>query len=105
MTVAVSLVTMLFTYLVAIPFGIYSAVKQYSIVDYIVTVLGFVGLAMPNFLLALFLMIFSKGFLVSAQGPLFTRVPKCALSFARFVDMLSICRCQLSSLVHRVWPA
>ena len=66
MTVAVSLVTMLFTYLVAIPFGIYSAVKQYSIVDYIVTVLGFVGLAMPNFLLALFLMIFSKGFLVSA---------------------------------------
>lgn len=89
MTVAVSLVTMLFTYLVAIPFGIYSAVKQYSIVDYIVTVLGFVGLAMPNFLLALFLMIFFQRVFGFSPGGLFSpEYLNAPWSFARFADML-----------------
>ena len=58
-TMALSLVTMLFTYLVAIPIGIYSAVHQYSAGDYIFTSLGFVGKAMPNFLMAILLMFIS----------------------------------------------
>lgn len=55
-TILLSTCTIVFTYLVAIPIGIYSATHQYSIGDYIATVFGFIGLAVPSFLLALFLM-------------------------------------------------
>lgn len=48
--------TLLFMWVVAVPLGIYSAVKQYSILDYAGSALGFIGLAIPNFLLALLLM-------------------------------------------------
>src|SRR5689334_10494085 len=48
--------TLLFMWVVAVPLGIYSAVKQYSIMDYAGSALGFIGLAIPNFLLALLLM-------------------------------------------------
>ena len=51
-------VTLLFTWVVAVPIGIYSAVRQYSVFDYIVTFLAFVGISVPNFLLALVLMYF-----------------------------------------------
>lgn len=56
MTVVVSLATMLFNYLIGIPLGIYSAVKQYSIGDYCLTFIGFLGMAVPNFLFAILLM-------------------------------------------------
>src|SRR5262249_3965205 len=56
LTVVVSLAAVLFTWVVALPIGIYSAVRQYSIGDYVATFLGFVGLAVPSFLLALVLM-------------------------------------------------
>lgn len=56
MTIAVSLITMAFTYLVGIPLGIYSAVKQYSVGDYILTTIGFLGMAVPNFLFAILIM-------------------------------------------------
>jgi peptide/nickel transport system permease protein len=55
LTFIVSLVTILFTYLVAFPIGVYSATHQYSIGDYALTFLGFLGLATPSFLLALVL--------------------------------------------------
>ena len=55
-TILLSLCTIIFTYLVAIPIGIYSATHQYSIGDYLATVFGFIGLAVPSFLLAMFLM-------------------------------------------------
>ncbi|MEX2618447.1 MAG: ABC transporter permease [Alphaproteobacteria bacterium] len=51
----VSFTTILFTWIVAFPIGVYSAVRQYSIGDYSLTFLGFLGLATPNFLLALVL--------------------------------------------------
>jgi ABC-type dipeptide/oligopeptide/nickel transport system permease component len=60
MTVLLSLGTILFTWAVAIPVGIYSAVRQYSIGDYLLTFLGFIGMCVPSFLLALLLMYFSK---------------------------------------------
>lgn len=69
MTVAVSLCALVVTYAIAIPVGIYSAVRQYSIGDYIFTILGFIGVAMPNFLLALILIvILSKNFGISPGG-------------------------------------
>ena len=56
LTFVLAVSTMLFTWAIAFPIGIYSAVKQYSIGDYIATFLGFIGLAIPDFLLALILM-------------------------------------------------
>ena len=59
MTLILSLITLIFTYLLSIPAAIFSAKKQYSIGDYIVTGIGFIGMAVPNFLLAIILMYFS----------------------------------------------
>jgi len=56
LTVLISLGTILFTWAAAIPIGIFSAVKQYSISDYVLTFIGFVGMCVPPFLLALILM-------------------------------------------------
>src|SRR3546814_11465327 len=55
-TAILALSTTLFTYIVAFPIGIYSAVRQYSAGDYAATFFGYFGLAMPNFLFALILM-------------------------------------------------
>ncbi len=56
LTFMISIFTLVFTWAVAFPIGIYSAVRQYSIGDYIATVIGYIGLALPNFLIALVLM-------------------------------------------------
>ena len=56
LTLCLSLATLLFTWAVAFPIGVYSAVRKYSIGDYLATTIGFIGLATPNFLLALVLM-------------------------------------------------
>jgi peptide/nickel transport system permease protein len=56
MTLIVSLATILFTYIVAFPIGVYSATHQYSWSDHLLTLLGFLGLATPSFLLALVLL-------------------------------------------------
>jgi peptide/nickel transport system permease protein len=56
LTMVVSVAAIAFTWLVALPIGIYSAVRQYSIGDYIATFVGFIGLAVPSFMLALILM-------------------------------------------------
>jgi peptide/nickel transport system permease protein len=56
MTFIVSLSTILFTYIVAFPIGVYSATHQYSWSDHLLTLFGFLGLATPSFLLALVLL-------------------------------------------------
>ena len=56
LTLCLSLATLLFTWAVAFPIGVYSAVHKYSVGDYIASMIGFIGLATPNFLLALILM-------------------------------------------------
>ena len=56
LTVLVSFVTVLFTWAIAFPIGIYSATHQYSWGDYGLSLLGFIGLATPNFLLALIML-------------------------------------------------
>jgi len=62
MSMAVTLISLAVTWLLAVPIGIYSALRQYSIGDYVATIIGFVGLALPNFLLALALtyLVFAK---------------------------------------------
>jgi peptide/nickel transport system permease protein len=56
LTVVVSVAALLLTWALALPIGIYSAVRQYSVGDYLATFIGFIGLAVPNFLLALVLL-------------------------------------------------
>ena len=56
LSIIVALATIVFTYIVSFPIGIYSAVRQYSLGDYAFTFVGFLGLATPNFLLALILL-------------------------------------------------
>ncbi len=60
LTFLISLGTILFTWAVALPIGIYSAVRQYSKGDYILTLVGFIGMCVPDFLLALLLMFASS---------------------------------------------
>ena len=89
LTVIISILTMLFTYVVAIPIGIYSATHQYSIGDYSFTVFGFVGLATPNFLLALILMfVFYKYFGLSAGGLFSIEYLLAPWSVGKVIDML-----------------
>jgi peptide/nickel transport system permease protein len=57
-TIAISLASILLTWVIAVPLGIISALKQYSIWDYLVAFVSFVGLSVPAFLLALVLMFF-----------------------------------------------
>lgn len=89
MTVIISLLTLIFTYAIAIPIGIYSATHQYSFGDFFFTVFGFIGLATPSFFLALVLMyVFNKylGFSVGGLfSPQYMDVP---WSFAKFIDLL-----------------
>jgi peptide/nickel transport system permease protein len=69
LTVVLSLGALVVTWALAFPIGIYSAVRQYSIGDYIFTLFGFIGIAVPNFLLALIILYFSyKWFNVSVSG-------------------------------------
>ncbi len=63
LTFWVSLGTILFTWAVALPIGIYSAVRQYSIGDYVLSFIGFIGMCVPNFLLAILLMYWSGRYL------------------------------------------
>ncbi|MGH9245880.1 MAG: ABC transporter permease [Acidimicrobiales bacterium] len=72
LSVVVSLSAIVFTWTIALPIGIYSAVRKYSIGDYALTFVGFMGLAVPNFLLALVLMYISFLFFGSSVGGLFS---------------------------------
>jgi len=89
LTVMISLFTLIFTYAVAIPIGIYAATHQYSLGDYTFTVIGFAGLATPNFLLALILMfLFYKYFGLSVTGLFSPEYMDAAWTYDRFADML-----------------
>ncbi|MDH3473045.1 MAG: ABC transporter permease [Rhodospirillales bacterium] len=66
----VAFTTILFTYIVSFPIGIYSAVRQYSVGDYAFSFLGFLGLATPNFLLALVLLYFANVYFGTSIGGL-----------------------------------
>ena len=66
----VSFTTIIFTWLIAFPIGVYSAVRQYSWGDYSLTFLGFIGLATPNFLLALVLQWLAHSYFDTSIGGL-----------------------------------
>ena len=89
-TVILSLATLLFQWILAIPIGIYSAVKQYSLFDYFFTFFGFIGLSIPNFLLALILMFIGFNFFgVNVGGLLSAKYIGASWSFAKVMDLLT----------------
>ena len=89
LTMVISLITLAFVWIVSIPIGIYSAVRKYTIGDYIVTVIGFVGLAVPNFLLALVLMYIAFRYFGQSVGGLFSpEYIDAEWSFNRVIDLL-----------------
>jgi peptide/nickel transport system permease protein len=88
-TVTLSLFTLLFTWLLAIPIGVYSATHQYSMGDYVATFLGFVGLGVPNFMIALVLMWIAYSVFGMDVGGLFsTQLRNAPWSLAKLADLL-----------------
>lgn len=88
-TFILAIATLILTYGISIPLGIYSAVNQYSIGDFFFTVIGYIGLAVPNFLLALILLYFSVKYMDTSVGGLFS--PEFVIapwSWAKFADLL-----------------
>ena len=89
LTLILSLMTIILTYLLAIPIGIFSATHQYSAFDYTFTFLGFIGLSIPAFLLALLLSFLAYRFFGLSIGGLFSaKYLGEPMSWAKFVDML-----------------
>ena len=89
LTVCLTFATMILTFMIAIPIGIYSATHQYSFEDYAATTFGFIGQATPNFLLALLLLFLIYRFTNWSVGGLFTaRYAFEPWSFAKLVDLL-----------------
>ncbi|MEQ7129456.1 ABC transporter permease [Actinopolymorpha sp. B11F2] len=72
LTIVLAVTTLLFTWVVAFPIGVYSAVRQYSAGDYAATTLGFLGLAIPEFLIALVLMWIGLNYFGQSVGGLFS---------------------------------
>ncbi|MFZ9856902.1 MAG: ABC transporter permease [Roseiflexaceae bacterium] len=87
-SVGLSTFALLFTWLVSIPIGVYSATHRYTIPDYIITFIQFVGLAIPGFLLALVLLIIATRLFNHQVGRLFSpEFIDAPWSVARFIDM------------------
>ena len=88
LTVLLAFAAVIFTWILAIPIGIYSAVRQYSIGDYIFTFIGFIGLAVPSFLLALVVMYLTFAYFGASIGGLFsTEYLDAPWSLARVWDL------------------
>jgi peptide/nickel transport system permease protein len=85
----ISVISLIFVWIVAIPIGIYSATHQYSILDYVFTFIGFIGLAVPGFLIALvvlYVVFVNTG--VSITGLFSPEYVDAPWSMAKVLDML-----------------
>jgi peptide/nickel transport system permease protein len=89
LTFVFSLFALIMHWVIAFPVGIYSAVRKYSVGDYIVTFLAFLGVAIPDFLLALVLLVFAYMQFGISVGGLFSAAYETApWSTAKLVDLL-----------------
>ncbi len=81
--------SILFAWLISIPLGVYSATHRYTGPDYIITLLQFIGVAIPEFILALVLMVFASNWFGLDVGGLFSQqYVDAPWSWAKFVDFL-----------------
>jgi peptide/nickel transport system permease protein len=89
-TLAISLASLLFVWAVSLPIGIYSAMRRHSVGDYAFTFLGFIGLAVPNFIMALVLMYLSYRYMGQSVGGLFSpEYVEAPWSWGKFLDLLA----------------
>ena len=90
LTFWVSLGTIIFTWMIALPIGIYSAVRQYSVGDYVLSFIGFIGMCLPNFLLAILIMYWADRYLgINVSGlfsPEYAAAPE--WTWGKVVDLL-----------------
>ena len=88
-TLALSTASLIITWLIAIPVGVYSATRQYSFLDYVFTIFGFLGKGTPDFLLALILMWIAFVYMQLDVGGLFSsQYQNAPWSWAKFIDLL-----------------
>ena len=89
LTVALALMSFVLTWLIAVPAGIYSATHRHTVLDHVLTVINYVGIATPNFMLALILMWLAFAYFgISVTGLFSPDVADAPWSVARFVDLL-----------------
>ena len=89
LTFVISLSTLIFTQVMGFMIGVYSATHQYSLFDYFFTALGFIGLGIPDFLIALVIMWYAfANFGVSLSGLFSQQYQSAPWSWAKVVDML-----------------
>lgn len=89
LTIVLTLASVLLTWIIALPIGIISAVKQYSLVDYVSTFFGFIGLAIPNFLLSLLVMYIGFAYFDKSVGGLFSPEYQVApWSLGKVIDLI-----------------
>jgi peptide/nickel transport system permease protein len=89
-TLVIAAGTLIFMYAVALPIGIYSAVRQYSATDLFFSILGYVGLAIPSFLLALVLMYLGQSLFGQSVGGLISpRMEDQPWGVPKFLDFLA----------------
>jgi len=89
LTIALALMSLLLTWAIAIPVGIYSAIKQYSIFDYISMFVAFLGASVPGFILALFLIYqFFAATGIAITGLFSSEFASAPWSFAKLLDMM-----------------
>jgi peptide/nickel transport system permease protein len=89
LTLVLTFSTLLLTWGIALPIGVFSAVKKYSIGDYVVTFFSFLGRAVPSFLLALVLMYFAAVEFGQSVGGLFSeQYQNAPWNFDKFIDFL-----------------
>ena len=89
LTLVLLFATLLLTYAISIPIGILAAVRRRSMIDYSLTVISYLGLALPNFLLALLLLYVGVNLFDTTVGGLFSpQYRGASWSFAKFVDLM-----------------
>jgi peptide/nickel transport system permease protein len=89
LTMAVSVMTLVVAYAIAIPVGILSSVKQYTLADHAITLVAFIGVGLPSFLVALIVMYIGVKFLSLSAGGLFSaKYLDASWSFGRVIDLL-----------------
>jgi len=89
LTIVLALFAFAVTWIIAIPAGIYSATHQNSTLDYIFTVFNYIGVATPNFMLALILMWVAYAYLdISVTGLFSPEFIDAPWSVARFINMM-----------------
>lgn len=94
-TIVLSIMSMIFMWVVALPIGIYSATHQYSILDNVLTFIGFLGLSIPDFMLGLVYMFVLAFYFHQPVGGLFSPGMESApWSLAKGIDLFN----------HMIWP-